>query len=117
MNNMKNWQVRILTSVWITYFSYYLCRYNMPMAKSQLCNTFSWDIPQMGIVFTSLTVMYAIGQFVNGQLADRFGSRIIASLGILGSVLMNLAVFLVIQLSSLHGLVTHGTNCNPLVPC
>ena len=99
MNNMKNWQVRILTSVWITYFSYYLCRYNMPMAKSQLCNTFSWDIPQMGIVFTSLTVMYAIGQFVNGQLADRFGSRIIASIGIFGSVLMNLAVFLVIKLS------------------
>ena len=44
--------------------------------------------------------MYAVGQFVNGQLADRFGSRLIASLGVLGSVSMNIAVFLVILLMS-----------------
>ena len=36
------------------------------------------------------------GQFVNGQLADRFGTRVIASLGVLGSVSMNLAVFAVV---------------------
>ena len=100
MSDLKNWRTRIFTTVWFTYFSYYLCRYNMPIAKSNLCETFSWGIPQMGIVFSSLTVMYAIGQFVNGQLADRFGARIIASLGVLGSVVMNLAVFLAIQFIS-----------------
>ena len=100
MSNLRNWQVRTLSSVWITYFAYYLCRYNMPIAQGDLCETFAWDTSEMGIVFSSLTIMYAIGQFVNGQLADRFGGRIIASLGVLGSVVMNLAVFTVVRFSS-----------------
>ena len=28
--DLKGWQVRIFSKVWITYFAYYLCRYNMP---------------------------------------------------------------------------------------
>lgn len=92
-NLSRQWQVRIFTTVWVTYFAYYLCRYNMPVAKTRLCETFSWDASQIGIVFTALTVMYAIGQFVNGQLADRLGGRMIATLGVAGSVLMNIAVF------------------------
>ncbi len=91
--DLKRWQARIFSSVWITYFAYYLCRYNMPIANSRLSETFSWDKAQFGIILTSLTLMYAVGQFVNGQLADRFGTRVIASLGVLGSVIMNLAVF------------------------
>ena len=93
---LKRWQRRVFASAWITYFSYYLCRLNMPMAKTRLCETFSWDAASIGMVFSALTLMYAVGQFVNGQLADRFGARAIASLGVLGSVVMNLAVFVVV---------------------
>lgn len=92
---LRRWQRRIFASVWITYFAFYLCRANMSVAKSPLKETFDWKDSDVGIVFTALTVMYAIGQFVNGQLADRFGTRLIATLGIVVSVLMNLAVFAV----------------------
>jgi OPA family glycerol-3-phosphate transporter-like MFS transporter len=95
-SRFKQWQTRVFLSVWITYFAYYLCRYNMPMAKGRLSETYSWDASQIGIIFSALTIMYAIGQFVNGQLADRFGARLIASLGVLGSVIMNLAVFVLL---------------------
>jgi len=92
---LRHWQRRIFASVWITYFAFYLCRANMPVAKTPLRETFRWTDEQIGIIFTAMTVMYAIGQFVNGQLADRFGTRAIATLGIAVSVLMNLAVFAV----------------------
>ena len=96
-NDLRRWQLRTFWLVWVTYFSFYLCRYNMPMAKSRLSDTFSWSNEEIGIVFTALLAMYAVGQFVNGQLADRFGTRVIASLGILVSVTMNLAVFAVMM--------------------
>ncbi|MCP4611466.1 MAG: MFS transporter [Planctomycetes bacterium] len=99
-NNLKHWQVRIFSTVWITYFAYYLCRYNMPMVSKEMGNAFLWDKSQIGIIFSALLMMYAVGQFVNGQLADRFGSRLIASLGVIGSVSMNIAVFLVTLLMS-----------------
>ena len=91
--DLKRWQRSVFWTVWITYFAYYLCRYNMPVAKTTLCETYKWSATDFGWVFSALTAMYAVGQFVNGQLADRFGSRAIASLGILVSVVMNLAVF------------------------
>jgi sugar phosphate permease len=102
--DMKQWQIRIFGSVYVTYFAYYLCRYNMPMVKTKMCETFSWDEPQFGLILSSLLAMYAVGQFVNGQLADRFGTRLIASLGVLGSVAMNLLIFGIVMTSTGDGL-------------
>lgn len=65
----------------------------MPAAEKTLCDEFSWTEAHTGWIFSALALMYGIGQFVNGQLADRFGSRLIASLGAFGSVGMNLAVY------------------------
>ena len=101
---LGGWQRRIFSTVWITYFAFYLCRYNMPIAKTRLCETFSWDVAQFGQILSALLLMYAVGQFVNGQLADRFGTRMIASLGNLGSVVMNLCVFAVVMVSADNGL-------------
>ena len=101
---LGGWQKRIFSTVWITYFAYYLCRYNMPIAKTRMCETFSWNAVQFGQILSALLLMYAVGQFVNGQLADRFGTRIIASLGVLGSVIMNLLVFAVVMVSPDDGL-------------
>ncbi len=98
--DLRQWQRRIFWSVWVTYAAYYLCRYNMPVAKTTLCQTYAWDAERFGIVLSALTLMYALGQFVNGQLADRFGSRMIASLGVLGSVVMNLAVFVLLLVAT-----------------
>ncbi|KKL67488.1 hypothetical protein LCGC14_2134470, partial [marine sediment metagenome] len=97
--SLKRWQRRTFWTVWITYFAYYLCRYNLPITKNVMCKTFGWSNSDFGIILTALLLMYAVGQFVNGQLADRFGTRIIASLGVLGSVLMNLGVFVVVLLA------------------
>jgi OPA family glycerol-3-phosphate transporter-like MFS transporter len=92
-NDLKQWQYRIFGTVWITYFAYYLCRFNLPVVKGTMVKGYQWDSTTVGWAFTALALAYAFGQLVNGQLADRFGSRRMASLGVFGSVVMNLAVF------------------------
>jgi len=92
--DMRRWQRRTFGTVWFTYFMYYFCRYNMPVVKTIMCRNFDWSAADFGKILTALTMMYAVGQFINGQLGDRFGTRKISTLGAFGSVLMNIAVFL-----------------------
>jgi len=93
---LAGFQRRLFASIWVTYFAFYLCRYNMPVAEDRLGQVYSLPESDTGKIFTALTLMYAIGQFVNGQLADRFGARRLVSIGVLGSVLMNLAAFVLV---------------------
>lgn len=102
---IRYWQRRIFVTVWITYFSYYLCRYNMPVAKTLLCQEFAWNAADFGKIFSALTLLYAVGQFVNGQLGDRFGARRISTLGALASALLNGLVFLSILSAADDGVV------------
>jgi MFS transporter, OPA family, glycerol-3-phosphate transporter len=95
-DDLKRWQYRIFATVWITYFAYYLCRFNLSIVKGTMVKEYQWSEIEVGWAFTSLALAYAFGQLVNGQLADRFGGRRIASLGALGSVVMNLAVFVLL---------------------
>ncbi len=95
-NDLRRWQYRIFATVWITYFAYYLCRFNLSIVKGTLIKGYGWSEVEVGWAFTTLALAYAFGQLVNGQLADRFGGRRIATLGVLGSVTMNLAVFVLL---------------------
>lgn len=88
----KYWRKRILFSVWITYASFYLGRVNMSVAIPGIMNEFSITKTQIGIVLTALFTFYAIGQFVNGQLADKFGARKLITIGLLMSAVLN-AIF------------------------
>jgi len=92
-NPLMRRQIAAFAAVYVTYFSYYLCRLNMPIVKTNFSRAFQWSAADFGKVLTALTIFYAIGQFVNGQLGDRFGARRISAFGALGSVAMNLCVF------------------------
>ena len=96
---MHYWQRRIFGTIWITYFMFYFCRYNMPVAKPLLAKTFAWSSADVGAIFTALTIMYAFGQFINGQLGDRFGARIISTIGCAVSVMMNITIFAILKFS------------------
>ncbi|MFW9875368.1 MAG: MFS transporter, partial [Candidatus Thorarchaeota archaeon] len=88
----KYWRKRILFSVWITYAAFYLGRVNMSVAIPGILDEFNITKTEIGFVLTSLFTLYAIGQFVNGQLADKFGARKIITTGLLMSAILN-AVF------------------------
>ena len=44
----------------------------------------------LGLLGTCLFVMYSLGQFVNGQLGDKFGARKLVFVGMIGSALLNI---------------------------
>ncbi|MEW6410140.1 MAG: MFS transporter [Nitrospirota bacterium] len=84
------WRNRIFIILWITYGSFYLCRVNYSIAIPGLIKEFGWTKAELGAIGTALFWAYAIGQFVHGQLAERFSSRHYLLTVMLSSALLNL---------------------------
>ncbi|MBU0581099.1 MAG: MFS transporter [Candidatus Margulisbacteria bacterium] len=87
---LKYWKKRIFWSIWITYACFYLVRVNMSVALPGIMGEYGISKTAMGGVLTALFTMYAIGQFVNGQLADKFGARKLISIGIIVSAVLSM---------------------------
>jgi len=87
----KSWQIRIFITIWLTYGSFYLCRANMSFALPGLSAEFGYSKTMLGLLGTALFIMYSIGQFVNGQLGDKFGARKLVFVGMICSALLNIA--------------------------
>jgi len=84
------WQRKMFWLMWVTYASFYLCRVNISIAMPKIMEEFGLTKSDMGLVLSSLFLLYAIGQFVNGQLGDKLNSRRIITLGLLSSAVLNL---------------------------
>jgi len=76
--------------MWITYASFYLGRVNISVAMPSIMAEYGISKTNMGLVLTALFMMYAIGQFVNGQLGDKLNSRRIIMYGLVTSAVLNI---------------------------
>jgi sugar phosphate permease len=90
VSTFESWQRRIFLILWITYASFYLGRVNFSVALPGLMADFGWTRADMGVIGTALFWAYAVGQFINGQLGDRLGARVLVTIGLTVSALMNL---------------------------
>lgn len=87
---LRQWKKRIIITAWITYASFYLIRVNLSVAIPGMIKEFGVSKTEIGIVLTALFFAYALGQFVNGQLADKFGARKLVFIGLLVSSIVNI---------------------------
>lgn len=87
---IDEWQKKMFRLMWVTYASFYLCRVNISIAMPKIMEEFGLTKSNMGLVLSSLFLLYAIGQFVNGQLGDKLNSRRIITLGLLFSAMLNI---------------------------
>ncbi len=86
------WQVRIFSLLWLAYASYYLCRLNFSAAQPAILKDFpDWTDAKIGLIPSVYAAAYALGQFVNGQLAVRFGARRMMTVAMVCAGLANLA--------------------------
>ncbi len=89
---LRKLQVRTFALTWLSYASYYLTRKNFAVVKTTLLGTYGISQIQLGIADTLYLAAYALGQFVNGALGDRFGARRVIGAGMLGTAALAIAL-------------------------
>ena len=72
------------------YGSFYALRYNLSLANKSICDEFGFSNTQFGLIITATCIAYAIGQFVNGPVVDRFGGKKMMIFGAVGTITANL---------------------------
>ncbi|HET9857177.1 MAG TPA: MFS transporter [Chthoniobacterales bacterium] len=73
----------------LLYTSFYMCRYNLPLASEAITTEFGFSKAKFGTIITTALLAYAFGQIVNGLLADRFGGKRAMLIGVAGTIVMN----------------------------
>ena len=73
----------------LLYTSFYMCRYNLPLAGEAITREFGFSKAQFGTIITTALLAYACGQIINGLLADRLGGKRAMLIGAAGTILMN----------------------------
>jgi len=87
---IEHWQKKMFWLMWITYAAFYLGRVNISVAMPGIAQEFGLSKTSLGVVLSALFAMYAIGQFINGQLGDKLNSRVIITIGLLSSAVLNI---------------------------
>jgi sugar phosphate permease len=86
----RNWQIRIFIMTWLTYAGYYLCRKNFGVAiPIWLAHHTYTDLDMANCVFV-YSLLYATAQLAIGPLADRLGSKVIVSAGLIVVIASNI---------------------------
>jgi OPA family glycerol-3-phosphate transporter-like MFS transporter len=73
----------------LLYTSFYMCRYNLPLANKAISGEFGFSKANMGTIITTALLAYACGQIINGLLTDRLGGKLAMLIGAVGTVIMN----------------------------
>jgi sugar phosphate permease len=79
----------IVWVLWVTYGAFYFCRQNISAAVPGMQEELGYSKDQIGTILASLKIAYAVGQLVNGQLAERISPRKLLAIGMLGSAALN----------------------------
>lgn len=80
-----------IATLTVTYGAFYFCRTNISAALPGMKAELVLDNADVGLILGASKLAYGLGQLVNGQLAERFSSRRMLAIGMLGSAALNVA--------------------------
>ncbi len=83
------WRYRIFALTWLAYGGFYLCRKNISIAMPLLSQDYGFTKDNFAIFLLFYSSFYALGQFYNGFLSDKFGPRLIVGIGLFLSIFAN----------------------------
>lgn len=90
----ERWRWQIFAITWLAYAGFYLTRKSFSVAKIEMGSSDSLGLTQsdMAWIDGGFLAAYAIGQFIWGMCGDRFGTRRVILVGMMGSVLAAMAM-------------------------
>jgi sugar phosphate permease len=83
------WRYRIFALSWLAYGGFYLCRKNFSIAMPLLSQDLGFTKDHFAMVLFLYSLFYALGQFYNGFLSDKFGPRLVVGIGLFLAVFAN----------------------------
>lgn len=91
LKRLQNWRLSTFFVMLIGYIGYYMVRQNLSAALPLMSTAFGFTNSDLGVIGASSEIVYAIGKFLNGPLADKMGGKKIFLLGLAGAIACNLA--------------------------
>jgi len=76
------WRFRIFFAAWVLYACYYFCRKNFSVVMPMMARTSHYNNFDLAHAVFVFSLAYAVGQFIAGALGDRFGGRLVGSVGV-----------------------------------
>ena len=86
----RRWRIRTLYSCFFGYTVFYFCRLNLSMAIPRMQEELGYSKTALGTIGSALLIMYGIGKFINGIMADRANPRYFMAFGLLLSATVTL---------------------------
>ncbi|MCS6537484.1 MFS transporter, partial [Pseudomonas aeruginosa] len=92
--SLQRWRIQIFVITWLAYAAFYFTRKAFSVAKLGIAEdpSFELDKSAMADLDALYLAAYAVGQFMWGVFADRFGTRVVVLGGLLTSALAALAM-------------------------
>ncbi|HNX97567.1 MAG TPA: MFS transporter [Candidatus Aminicenantes bacterium] len=76
----------------LTYATFYMGRYNLNVASTEIMKTFSLSKGEFGIIASAGFWTYALSVLINGPLTDRIGGKKSILIGAAGASVLNLVI-------------------------
>lgn len=86
----RYWRKRIFVLTWLAYAGFYFGRKNLSVTWSSMETDLGLTNGDYASIIFVYSLVYTIGQFVNGYLSDTFGPRKVVSFGLLLAAIGNL---------------------------
>jgi sugar phosphate permease len=99
------WRTRVFVATWLSYVAYYFCRKPFSVAKSAMQKEAGWDTTDIGNLWATYLIAYAIGQFLASRMGTKLGPRNNVLLGMTLSITVTLAMGVTLSLPVLFGLL------------
>jgi len=86
----RYWRIRTMYSLMIGYAAFYIVRFNFSMAMPSFLKDFNLTTGDLGLILSLFSLIYGVGKFLNGILADHANPQYFMAIGLAASGIVSI---------------------------